>query len=133
MRPDHLVSPHVLRKVPLEHLVANVAVESLQIGMVAEEVLFQCIRAEESFAADVARVVPDVHVTFEVHLEVGSTRKGRLAVRTLVLPDSIVRGQMLSQLKDRKRFIINTIWQTITYFIRETGRGKCFIDFIAYI
>lgn len=67
--------------------------------------LFQRIRAEESFPTDVARVVPDVHMAFEVHLEVGSARKRRRAVWTLVLPDSIVRGKMLSQLKESKRNI----------------------------
>lgn len=95
MGPDHLVRSHVLRQMTLEHFVANVTVERLQVRMIAEQMLFERIRPVESLAADVARVIPNVQVTLEVHFEVRRAGKGRRAVRALVLPDAVVGGQVL--------------------------------------
>lgn len=95
MWSDHLVCPHVLRQVALEHFVANVTMEGLQVGMIAHQMLLQRVRPEEPFPADVTRVISDVHVAFEVHLEIGGARECRRTVRAFVLSDSIVSGKML--------------------------------------
>lgn len=98
MRSNHLVRSHVLRQVTLEHLVANVAMEGLQVSVIAQQMLLQRIRPEETLSANMARVVPDIHVAFEVHLEIGSARECRRTIRTFVLSDSIVGGEMLRKL-----------------------------------
>lgn len=78
-----------------EHLVANVAVKRLQVSMVAKEVLFQGIWPIEPPATNMARVVANFHVAFEMHLQIGRTGESRRALAAFVPFHSIVRRQVL--------------------------------------
>lgn len=62
---DGLMRPHVLRKMAFEHFIADFAMESFDVFMVARDVLFQCVSPVESFRANMADEVPLIQMALK--------------------------------------------------------------------
>lgn len=67
---DGLMGPHVLGKVSLEHLVANLAMKCFDVLVIAWDVLLQCVTTVKCFRADMAHEVTLVQMTFQVNLQI---------------------------------------------------------------
>jgi hypothetical protein len=93
-----LVDAHVLREVALQLLVADVAMEGLQVAVEASQVLLEGVASVELLPADVADEVPYLQVPVNVQLQVGRAGESRVADGADVGLQSGVRPHVLLQL-----------------------------------
>lgn len=92
------VDPHMLQQVPLVPLVADFALEGLQVGVEPGQVLLKAVTTDEGFSAFVADIVPGSLVPFDVVKQVVTADEVAIAFWAHKRTSFCVRPQVLSQL-----------------------------------
>lgn len=75
MRFQLFMSAHVLWKMPLQHFITYFAMKSLDIGMNAVEMFFQCISTKKRLPTNVTNVIPDFLVPLHMESQICRARK----------------------------------------------------------